>query len=266
MLVEKLEVSDVERAIKLQPHDWGSIEAHVNFYVRSSICRPVKISEGNEIIGIGTSILHKDVAWLAAIIVHPYHRGKGIGPIITQFQVEDLKKSGYESIYLIVTPLGDPVYTKLGFKIQDEYSFRRNDKEYKKFAVNPNIIPYLEEYKKAIFELDKIASGEDRSVRFPDYLHYAFVFNSDSEIQGFYLPDFYEGLIVAANEYAGIELMKLRLNSKNFGILPFANKVALDFLSENNFNEFRTAKRMYLGKMFDWSPELIYNRVSGQIG
>jgi hypothetical protein len=98
-----------------------------------------------------------------------------------------------------------------------------------------------------------------------EFINTAFVY-FNNKVEGFYMPDFGDGLIVAINPEAGIELMKMRNRTKNIAVLPVDNNVALEFLFQNNFKHYRTAKRMTLGEELNWCPEMIFNRVSGQVG
>ena len=269
MQIQELTSADLEFISELQPPDWRDITPNLRLMIQSDICFPIKVVENNRMIGIGVRIMHPEVAWLAMIIVHPEYRSKGIGKLITETLIEDAMSAGYERVYLVATPLGYPMYTKLGFQTEAEYSFTRNEEWHMESPVSSYIVPFSEEHTEDIFRLDRMASDEDRSERIKDYLNDSFVYLRDEKVHGFYLPSFFEGLIVASGEEAGIELMKLRLNSPAFGnvaILPMENLPARKFLGENGFNEFRTAQRMYLGKKINWKPGLIYNRVGGQIG
>jgi hypothetical protein len=76
----------------------------------------------------------------------------------------------------------------------------------------------------------------------------------------------YDGLIVADNTSAGIELMKLRFKTKKYASVPVKNKVAVDFLAENNCKHVRVSKRMILGVKREWKPECLFNRISGALG
>lgn len=88
----------------------------------------------------------------------------------------------------------------------------------------------------------------------------------NGKISGYYLPELGEGLIVADNREAGIELMKLKYSISNKGTLPVENREGIAFLKENGFVETRRAKRMILGKEFLWHPDKIYNRIAGNLG
>lgn len=267
MKILPLESADVELLSELQPQGWDDIRIPHRYYVKNrNFCSPLKFVTDDVIAGIGTCVFHKDVAWLAHIIVHPDFRNKGLGYKITSTLIDRVRMSPYKTISLIATDLGEPVYKKAGFESVGEYYFLRNENQQHEEKVSPNIHKYEKKFLDDVFLLDKAATGEDRSSRLTEFVDGAFVYATDNRIEGFYMPDFVDGLIIASNPVAGIELMKLRNKKRNIAALPVDNKIALEFLYQNNFQHYRTAKRMTLGKKTRWKPDMIYNRVSGQIG
>ncbi len=266
MQISALLPNDVNEALELQPPDWNDISPFLHAYTTASIYFPIKVVENHQIIGIGNCIFQQDTAWLAHIIVRNSHRGQGLGAKITAHLMQEALKRNYKSIYLVATPLGESVYEKLGFKIQGEYVFRRGACLLPGESSIECIIPYHEKFKEAIFYLDRMACGEHRSMRLEHYLDHAYLYVEQGELLGFYLPDMYEGYVVAMNERAGLTLLNIRMQQKDFAIVPALNTTAQTYLEEQNFNIFRTAKRMFYGEALPWNPKIIYHRVSGQIG
>ncbi|MFI5171992.1 MAG: GNAT family N-acetyltransferase [Chitinophagales bacterium] len=267
MQFNNLKESDLLQLSAFQPEGWRDIIPQLQFYINSSYCFPIKLSEEKTIVAIGTAVVHKQTAWLAHIIVHPDRRKQGLGNAITKYLVDMLHaKKDIETIYLIATELGAPVYEKVGFETESEYiCFKESSVDFDQFTLQ-NIIPYGENYIDQIRELDKLTSGEDRFFRFHDFLKDGSVYFDKNKVEGFYLPGFGEGLIVADNPVAGIELMKLRLKTNDIAILPGENTKAIKFLFDHDFSEFRRVKRMRLGKKRNWLPENLFNRMGGQIG
>ena len=93
-----------------------------------------------------------------------------------------------------------------------------------------------------------------------------FVYQQNNIVEGFYLQGFGEGLIIANTSTAGNELMKFRLATKEHAAFPVDNIVATEFMHQNNFKEFRRAKRMRLGAKRALQPTGIYNRIGGNLG
>lgn len=266
MDIQKLEHSDTPFLSDLLPIGWEGAIPTIDYYTKTSFCFPIKVSIDSKIVGIGTTIIHNETAWLAHIIVHPDYRNQGVGKIITQTLVEHSYSKSCETIYLLATELGEAVYKKIGFETETKYLVFEREGTNESSIDSENIIASNSNFKNQILNLDKLVSGEDRILLLKQHLSNGFLFLQDNEVNGFYLPSLGDGLIIATTVLAGQELMKLRLKSKNFASLPIDNLRATEFLKQNNFKEVRTQKRMRLGKKRHWQPTNIYNRIGGNLG
>lgn len=266
MNVFTFENSDLQNLSELQPPDWGDLVPRFQYFINSAYCEPIKLTENNETIAIGTSMLHKDSAWLACIIVHPNHRKKGLGNILTQKLIDGIDRQKFKTIYLDATDMGYPVYKKLGFEVEAEYVHLKRELQFPSYPVSPNIIPFREEFKEQILRLDEQISGENRRGILCDFLKQSQVYLDGQTVHGFYIPGWGDEPIITDNAIAGIELLKLRSQSMNSAILPADNSVALDFLEKNDFVIYKKSKRMLLGQKKSWNANGIFNWISGQLG
>lgn len=266
MQLHPFSINDLPFLRLLQPEGWHDILPVYTFYHTSPFCFPVKVMLANELVGVGTTVMHNDVAWLAHIIVHAEYRNRGIGKFITQSLIDHIDSRICKTIYLIATPPGEPVYHALGFETETEYVF------YKDLALNtnniasPNIIPYDKKHYEQIQYIDQKVSGEKRMFHFENYLSNAHVYMRDNHVEGYYIPDFHEGLIVATSAEAGTELIKKRFCSKEHAAFPIDNMDAMTYMSLKGFEPFKTARRMRLGEIRDVDYSKIYNRIAGSIG
>lgn len=217
-------------------------------------------------VGIGTTIIHHDVAWLAHIIVHKEHRKKGIGKLITETLVDSLRSKECETIYLLATDLGAPVYEKVGFETETEYLFFKDIKINNGLTVAAGITPYHEKFKEQITTIDKKTSGEERMFHLEDHLQNGFVCLEGGIVNGFYLPTFGDGLVLATNSSAGLALLKFHLRSNEKLVFPKNNLAATNYLYEKGYKETVTGKRMRLGKERAVNFKNIYNRIGGNLG
>jgi N-acetylglutamate synthase-like GNAT family acetyltransferase len=266
MQIQPFTKTDIGSIPGLQPPDWGDILPHINYYLQSPFCHPIKIVIDDKVVGIGSTIIHGETAWLAHIIVHPDHRNNGIGKFITQSLVNSLKHTEVKTILLIATALGEPVYSALGFKVETEYLMYKGEKLPEDFPISQNIKPFEKNFLNALLELDKKVSGEDRNWRLQENLENAYMYIAKNALEGFYLPTLGEGLIIAETEEAGKALMQLRLKRMDNAVFPVENLAAFNVMEVNSFTHVRTAKRMYLGEKIKFEPLFLYNRVGGQIG
>lgn len=265
MQFEPFEQQDLIGLNIFSPPGWGDLVPRFVHFLSAPFCHPIKLTEQEKTVAIGTSILHGDTAWLACIIVHPDHRNKGYGKWMTQ-QLIDNVPSSYKTIYLDATDMGYPVYTKLGFEVEILYAHLKPEKSLPTPPPSPLLIAYDEQYHEQLLQLDQSISGEDRSPTLIPHINSSQLYISGNKLEGFYLPTLDDGLIIACTEKAGLELVHSRLRDKAYAVLPVANKPAIAFLQQQELVQFRTSRRMRLGKPRKVQFENIYNRISGQLG
>lgn len=266
MKISQLESRDIDGLKMMQPETWSDIRLYFYFYCRSGHCDPIKITENGEIVAVGTSIRHTDSAWLAHIIVHPDHRSKGLGNLLASSLIDRLDRSVISTIYLDATDMGYPVYKKLGFEVETVY-IHLDGKLTDQYLLDPScVIPFDEKYREEILALDRSISQEDRSWLLAEHLNFAILYVVSGKLQGAYFPTLLDSFIIASNNVAGTELMKIRMRTKDKARFPAGNQAATDFLTGNGYTEAGTSRRMLLGKKRDWNPEGIFGRISGGLG
>lgn len=101
-----------------------------------------------------------EVAWIAMMLVDQSLRGKGIGRALMEHALAYLGEQGVRTVRLDATPLGQPLYEKLGFVA--EYSLAR-------YAGNPlggeggsGVTPAAASDHEAICALDRSVTQTDR--------------------------------------------------------------------------------------------------------
>jgi ribosomal protein S18 acetylase RimI-like enzyme len=265
MQLLSLTKSDLDLLPQIQPHDWNDIRIPISSYIEPDYIFPFKAEIDGILVGTGTAILHEKTGWLATIVTHGEYRNQGIGKQITDHLLTFLQNHNCEYIYLIATALGEPVYKKVGFITESRYDLYK-DINLEHLEILENVSPYQSAYKQTIFDLDKPISGEDRSQHLEDFLGDSFVYLQNGNLEGFYLPNLGDGLIVANTPEAGIELMKKRFQKFNLASFPQANKAAQDFMKSHGYKPVATPARMHFQKPMPWKPEGLYNRVGGNIG
>ena len=180
--------------------------------------------------------------------------------------IETAKLQSCKTINLIATELGAPVYEKLGFITETEYLFFKDLNIQSVNNNSANIIKYQSNYRNQLSEIDYKVSGENRFIQLEKHLTEALVYMIDEEVHGYYLPTLGEGLIIAINSLAGVELMKIRLSISTNAAFPIENFEATELLLRLGHKPFKKAKRMRLGMEREWQPATMYNRIGGNIG
>jgi len=270
MKIELFTEKDLLCLEDLRPIDWNDLTVPFRFYLSKAFCLPKKYLNEDRIIGIGARIWHRNTSWLAHIIVHKDFRNQGVGTLIVKDLMESrgwVKNSENHTVSLIATDLGFPVYQSMGFEIQTEYLFyscqpSKNQGQPK----SKNIIPFNHTMLSSALKLDKETSGEDRGDILKDKLPGSLIYLHENEVLGFIVPDLGEGLVVAKDGRAGIELLNLKIGTTERIVLPRENITGREFLIENGFREIMTAKRMVYGLPFEWKPENLFSRIGGYLG
>lgn len=255
---------DIPQVSTLTPEGWDDLTAPFQRYIEYPFCKPYKAMLGERAVGLGTVIYYTDVAWLAAITVHHEYRNKGIGLAITKALVDSVDSARYKTILLDATEFGYPVYKKAGFEAFSEHLHYSGSLLIAE--QHRDIVPFHAQYLPQVLTLDKLATGDDRSELLAYHLHNAVLFISGGEVQGFSMPSFSKGVVIASNPEAGKVLMRCRLQHHDFCMFPAENIVATDFAESCGLKYTGITRRMRLGAARNWQPDFIYNVINGGYG
>ena len=264
--IEPLTTHDLGQLSALQPKGWGDITPAYTTYLGAKLYYPVKVVSDGQMVGVGTGITFGKTAWLAHVIVHRKYQRRGIGRGIVEHLITLLEKLGCESISLIATSDGRPVYAKAGFTEQTDYVFFERRQMDIPYTPSQSIDAITENDLADILHLDRDVSGETRQDHLNGSWSEGQVYRRDGIVAGYYLPHAGSGLVIAADDDAGIALMNLRVRTEHAAVLPAENRAGIEFLLGNGFTETNRVKRMIYGRQFPWRPSNLYNRISGNVG
>lgn len=256
--------TDVQKIKTLQPQDWPDIGLAYAFYADQWFCSPIKLEQGDQLIGVGCLIQFEKTCWLSQIIISESFRNQGWGRLFTQHLIEMAPPSA-QTISLLATPMGEPVYTKLGFKPVGVYQFYRSSETSGGYT-SKQVRPFVPGFEEQVLQMDYEVSGENRSYLIRQFMDEARICTEGDELLGYFLPKLGDGLIIAKDQKAGMELLKFKLNRKKFNVLPLENEWANQYLTEQGFDAYRRATRMIIGLPIPYHPELIYSRIGGNLG
>ena len=267
MKISPLIPNELSLTDQLRPPDWTDLTIPFGFYLDQSFCYPVKVVHHHEIIGLGCAIIFEKTAWLAHIIVSENYRKQGIGGRIVEYLLNDIQSKGIQTISLLATDLGEPVYLRAGFHTTGEYLFLERKKNSATFPISGKIQSYQPDFYQPIVQLDTFVSGENRERLLKLFIKRSVVFIENHEIKGYYLPGLGDGPVCAKTPEAGFSLMAHKYADINQASLPTDNHSGLLFYKQLGFEHTgRIAKRMVWGEKYSWKPEMIYNRIGGNLG
>lgn len=266
-LSRNLERSDIPSLASFAPEEWHiALDAVLLQHIERPYYTGRVLVKQDRIVAMGHGIATGAAGWIGAIIVHPEARRRGLGTRITNEVAALLRAAGCRNLLLIATPMGEPVYARLGFRITAEYVFLRLPRLDARPApsirrLQPADIP-------CVLALDAAATGESREPLLRAYLQSGWVSaSSGAGVEGFLLPSFGSGYIAASVPRAGRELLAFKHSLyPGEAVVPAPNTDALRFLLDQGAEETTRAPRMALGDDSLWHPELIYARAGGYCG
>ncbi|MBU5445319.1 GNAT family N-acetyltransferase [Paenibacillus sp. MSJ-34] len=266
MLIREMSADELERVVQLKPPAWSDIKPYFGIYLRQPSCMPFVAVEDGEIVGVANGSRQGDVGWLGHVIVSPAYRGRGIGKRLVLFMIDRMKQSGCRTIALIASKDGEPLYRKLGFREADQYVFFSNEEPAGAPRQEGIRLAEAADYE-AVLQLDRDATGEDRSYLLDEHRDRLWVVGEKGSPRGYYAPQLGNGAVVAADEEAGSLLLhyKHSLNGTR-SVIPEANEAASRILSRWCVRHEETLARMVLGADIAWKPERIYCRIHGSFG
>lgn len=265
--IRKIRKDEISILHELQPPGWNSdlCEVYGQHYDHDYF-HPIVALINTEIVGTGVASVNDTATWLGNIIVREGHRNNGIGSAITNHLINYSNTKGDSTIILTASELGLPVYKKIGFQHDINYLFFKSDDHIKIDSLNKHISIITESEYNKIFELDYSITGERRVKLLASTLETGFKYKED-KIEGYYLPDFGKGLILANSEIAGIELLKFRFSLETSSIcVPETNKAAIDLFNSLGLYQYLKAPRLFLNKNVIWDPQKVYSRGCGYLG
>ncbi len=165
--IRNLAAADIPAALRLSaqagwnqtPQDWGRMLA-----LAPQGCFVAELRQ--TVIGTTVCCDFGPVAWLAMVLVDESLRGRGIGRSLVDAGLRHAADCGAKSVRLDATPLGRPVYERLGFRPQFELDRWGGVVACDMAPVAGTfsaLAPTGSDFLDQVFQLDWLATGADRS-------------------------------------------------------------------------------------------------------
>lgn len=271
-IIRPMQAGEVELLGAIQPEGWKDIRSMFAYHLTYPACTVIVAERQGQIIGAANGTCWGTTGWLGPIIVGPRFRGQGIGKQLTQAIMKRLQEQGCASLLLIATELGQPVYEKLGFVIDGRYCFMKGGAELLQTVREGPVRPLRLSDLPKIEQLDREASGEDRSTllrRLEASGGLVVTGGNDEFVHGYYLrTPWGPGPIVADHKEVGFTLLQrvFAMEGHRSAVLHEGNQAAIDYLLQAGFTVSTHAARMVLGQPVPWKPQSMYARISGSFG
>ena len=253
---------------------WGDRRVKLAWVAGHAPCRAFVAEDDGVLVGSGVTTINGPVGWIGTIWVHPDWRGRGLGRALTQATIDAAESAGCATLVLVATPAGQPLYERMGFRIQARY----RTLEAPGLGVGPvngAVRAFRPDDLASMAALDAAATGEDRR-----HLLEAFAApgttrcleRADGRLGGFVIrapwgggatiaPDPDDGLAIAQAR-RGVAAPDKRVR---VGLLD-SNKAGLERLHQAGWREAWDAPRMIRGEMPPWNPDAIWGQFDHAMG
>jgi GNAT superfamily N-acetyltransferase len=111
-------------------------------------------------VGTTTTMVLGGVAWIAMVLVDEAARGQGVGTALLVHALEYLDRCGLATIRLDATPLGRPLYERLGFV--EQFSLARYEGTLPAVGAVADLAAVASEAWEKLAALDEAVTGTDR--------------------------------------------------------------------------------------------------------
>jgi len=218
--------------------------------------------------GFGNILIFGNIAWVGNIVIKKSFRGIGLGTILLEHIIKSGKHQGVKTFNLVSTANGKSLYQKFGFESLINYSFYKSSAAVKMLEVSNAISKASLNDFKSISGIDLLITGEVRIDFLKKYLAGTKVFyNVEGRLTGFLIENLGDGLILAIEPTAGLELLNFLVGRMNNRIvIPETNMLAREFLETSGYEYYMYATRMRLGERYIWKPQCVFSRGSGYCG
>src|SRR5262245_6183131 len=117
--IRRMTAADLSLGMRLKAaNGWNQTEADWRRYLDLGGEGCVVAELDGEPVGTTATCVVGTVAWIAMVLVDAEVRGRGIGKALMSHALEHLDRRGIACLRLDATPLGQPLYEKLGFQAE----------------------------------------------------------------------------------------------------------------------------------------------------
>jgi predicted N-acetyltransferase YhbS len=263
---------------------WGDRREWFRFAVPHPRCTVFAAEVDGEVVGTGVATHNGPVAWIGTIWVASSWRGRGLGTALTEAPIEAATAAGAQTLVLVATELGRPLYERLGFEVQTWYvtveapgrQGGAGSHATEGATAASRIRPFAASDLPAMFALDRAATGEDRAhlleaIATPDGTRVV-TDTATGDVRGFLVrAPWGGGATIAPDADDALRLLEGRRDT-----YPFDRKVRAGTLADNEaglarlaaagWTEAWRAPRLIRGAPLEWDPTAIWGQFNHALG
>ena len=285
--IRPLTADDVGAAAALaRAQGWRDRRAFYDVVLRTPTSQPLVGTIDGRVVATGVGTASLPVGWIGAIIVEEGLRRRGLGRAMTDAICDRLRAAGCETLSLEASDAGRPLYERMGFRLATFYHQLQAD-HLDEAPVPPpgarvRMLTQLD--LPAVFELDRQATGEDRSAPLTVLAEgggWVLVDENEpgrgsegsgSGLRGFLLPaERAYGAVIAPRPQDGIYLLDLHRYLVPAGAhvragIAHEHAAGWHELEARGWQETWRPPRMLLGPDIPWRPEWIWGQINSAMG
>jgi GNAT superfamily N-acetyltransferase len=268
--------ADVEPAAEtVLRGDWGDRRLFFGWAAGEPRSFPFVAESDGVVVGTAVGSAHGPAGWVGAVFVDAAARGGGVGRALTDAVVEALEAAGCQTLVLVATSAGRPMYERMGFRLDTTYHTLEAPGT-EPAAAGRVLDAWTPDDLPAMAALDAAGTGEDRA-------HVLAAFASPTAarvlrdpgsraVRGFVVrAPWGGGATVAPLPGDGIAILEARRaaagpgRTVRAGILA-PNLAILERLAPLGWTEAWQAPRLIRGKPLDWQPTALWGQFNHALG
>jgi GNAT superfamily N-acetyltransferase len=268
--------ADIDAAVVLyRSGGWGERGPFLEKLLDNPSCQPLVGMRDGAIVATGVATVNGSVGWVGSIFVDTSLRSQGLGRAMTEAVCSRLDAAGCTTQALIASEYGQPLYEKMGFRIDGWYQILEAlplDS-----APTPprgtTLRPIRPDDIRRVGELDRRATGEERRGLLGALAVGGWLLEAGDELLGFMvqiLPDS-AALIAPDPDDAACLLDLLRHLGKGrtktiHAAVVQGNEAGQQKLEDQGWNPTFATPRMLRGQSLSWEPQLIWSLLGFAFG
>jgi predicted N-acetyltransferase YhbS len=273
--------ADIDPATELlRQGNWGTREEFFRYAVTQTFVRPLVAVRDGQILGTGVASAHGRIGWVGTIFVGEAERGHGLGRALTEATIGELRAMSCETLVLVATDAGRPLYERLGFETRSFYqTFEIEGLPPSRAAGDARGSVILRRLGPSDLDdaatIDGVATGEDRRrvlAAMLDVEGGIALRDTDGALQGFVARAAWGGgATVATSLDAAARLLEARRlragpdQTVRAGT-PIENEAGIAALEAAGWRPTYRARRMELGPRPEWRPDWLWGQFNMAIG
>ncbi len=273
VIIRRMTAVDVEPAAEIvRRGEWGDRRVFFGWAAEHAEAHPFVAEIDGALVGTAVGTRNGATGWVGSVFVDAAHRGRGVGGALTDQVIGALEATGCETLLLVATTAGQPIYERLGFRYDTEYHAIEADGL---DTGEPALAPWQPADLPSMVELDAAATGEDRSHLLRGFASptSATTFRgADGDLRGFVVrAPWGGGATVALSTDDGVRVLEGRRRAAGPGArvragLLAENEAGLERLAALGWRPSWTGPRLIRGRPLEWQPTRIWGQFNFALG